>query len=918
MFELKSYQELALEAVESFLSECASGKAAADVFEEVCKANGWGKGKYLDPFHGKPCMCLRVPTGGGKTIIAAAAIRKIDDAYCKTGAPVVLWLTPSEAITTQTYKALSDPNHPYRQALNADFKSVKVVKVEDVDHALQLSDFRESCIVIVSTIQTFNIADTSQRNAYGFNENFQSFFSGLPPEKLSRLEKVEEKDLQNPDQTHLTAKNLGQVKYSLANLLNLFEPIIIVDEAHNNRTDKFFTTLGRLNPSVVLELTATPNKKLNNVIYQVSAWELKAENMVKLPVILGEFVNGWEICVDESVKIRKLLEDKTATEPDYIRPIVLIQAQPSGQEPSPEQVKDYLKETCGIHESQIAIATGKIKELAGVDLFAKTCPIRFVITVEALKEGWDCSFAYVLCSLQNIHSAKDVEQLLGRVMRMPYARARQNSELNNSYANVVSETTMTAAALLKDRLVESFGFNRIEANSIVEQKEEEDIQPPLIPSENPPVSTPPKPATKPSTLIINTKQNIGDLIKEKGLTGKITEVPATTTSGKKLILVDPKASAEELRDFIATASAKENQQATKENKEALAGLFAERARKLHTVDQTPFPAVPMLCFMVNGSTRILSSETVMQQTWNPLHYSTELEFKPTDKVVRSKIDATENRILEHDRLRDTLALPLETTSMSDDPDLLVKWVANRVRRTDVLPPVMLRFVETIICNWLMGSLKMPLAKLYNHKVELERAIRRLLEQNYQKAIREKFEQALLDLGTQEEFPDSTFDFKFDPAQYVPRNPYDPSRGGREFKKHFCPVIHDLHAFTSDGKTYSEEYRCAEEIDINPYVKRWIRNVERSDYAFWLPLVDGRFFPDFILELTNGKILVIEYKGENLYSNDDSRNKRQVGQVWEKASNGRCFFLMARKEDQYGRNVAAQIQNKIDMIMEGNA
>lgn len=112
MFELKSYQELALEAVESFLSECASGKAAADVFEEVCKANGWGKGKYLDPFHGKPCMCLRVPTGGGKTIIAAAAIRKIDDAYCKTGAPVVLWLTPSEAITTQTYKALSDPIIP--------------------------------------------------------------------------------------------------------------------------------------------------------------------------------------------------------------------------------------------------------------------------------------------------------------------------------------------------------------------------------------------------------------------------------------------------------------------------------------------------------------------------------------------------------------------------------------------------------------------------------------------------------------------------------------------------------------------------------------------------------------------------------------------------------------------------------------
>lgn len=912
MFKLKSYQELALGAVESFLIECASGKPVGEVFESTCLANGWGKGKYLDSFSGRPCVCLRVPTGGGKTLIAAAAIRRIDDAYCKTGAPVVLWLTPSDAITEQTYAALSNPDHPYRQALDSDFRSVKVVKVDEVDHALRQSDFRESCVIIVSTIQTFNIQDTSLRNVYSFNESLQPFFSDLNPLQASRLEKVEEPDLEILEQTYLTKRNLGQVKYSLANLLNLFEPIIIVDEAHNNRTDKFFTTLNRLNPSAVLELTATPDKKLNNVIYQVSAWELKAENMVKLPVILGEFTTGWERCIDESVKIRKLLEAKAALEFEYIRPIVLIQAQAKGQEPTPEQVKEYLIQVCGVPEAYIAIATGTTKELTGVDLFAKMCPVRFVITVKALKEGWDCSFAYVLCSLQNIQSAKDVEQLLGRVMRMPYAKARRTEELNNSYANVVSTSTLTAATLLKDRLVENLGFNRIEADSVVEQKEEEESETPELFPETKPgkVST----KDKPSTLVVKTKKELSEAIKNTGLSGLVSILPAQPSSGKTILQVSPVAEPEKLRKLVEEISEKESEAVATENEEALGGLFAERARKQHHVDQSPFPEMPRLCFSVGGRPRLLSEETVMTQQWKPMLYGTQLEFTPTSKIYRYQIDATENRILEQERLQASLELPFDSVHITDNPDMLVKWVAIRVRRTDVSQPDMLRFVEDVICNWLMGTQGMPLSKLYAHKVELERAIRLLLEKNFHKAMKSQFEQALLDLEKASDFPESTFVFKFDPTRYVPRNQYNPAKGGREFKKHFCPFIHDLHAFTPGGKTYAEEYLCAEAIDINPDVKRWIRNIERSDDAFWLPLAEGRFFPDFILELSNGKILVVEYKGEALYSNSDSQQKRRVGQVWEKASNGRCFFLMARSKDENGRNVAAQIQWKIDQIL----
>lgn len=908
MFELKSYQKLALDALESFLAECSEGTPASEVFEKNCLANGWGKGKYLDSFNGKPCVCLRVPTGGGKTVLAAAAIRRIDDAYSKTGAPVVLWLTPSDAITTQTYDALSNPEHPYRQALDADFRSVKVVRVEDVDHALTQSDFRESCIIVVSTIQTFNIQDTSLRNAYAFNENFQGFFANLKPSEAERLEKVEEKDLEEPSQTHLTKANLGRVKYSLANLLNLFDPIIIVDEAHNNRTDKFFATLNRLNPSVVLELTATPDKRYNNVIYQVSAWELKAENMVKLPVILGEFTNGWEGCIDESIKIQRLLEAKAALEPEYIRPIVLVQAQPKDQNPTPEEVKTYLMETCGIPEAQIAIATGSTKELTGVDLFAKTCPVRFVITVKALKEGWDCSLAYVLCSLQNIQSAKDVEQLLGRVMRMPYAKARTTPELNRSYANVVSASTLTAAALLKDRLVENLGFNRIEADSIVEHEEEKNS---LFPDTELTDSV----ASKTSSLVLTTKVDLKQAIEDAGLTGTVSVAPVTMPSGKHILQVSSSADPEKLRTLVHSVSQKVPEKAATENAEALAGLFYERARKRIPENDTPFPALPLLTYESEGSPRLLSQETVMTDAWNPILYGTKLDFAPTSRINRSQIDTTENHTLQMERLAEDAVLPFDSVPVADSPDLLVKWLRNRLRRSDVFPLVMLKFVETVVVNGLMGEKGMSLAKLTAHKVELATAIERLLEENYRKAVKEGFNQALFTLVNSDDFPDTAYEFKFDPSRYMPRRTYNPAEGGREFKKHFCPLIHDLHVFRSDGKIYAEEYLCAEAIDTTPDVKRWIRNIERSDDAFWLPLADGRFYPDFLLELTNGKILVVEYKGANLYTNEESQQKRRVGQVWEKTSKGRCFFLMARDKDEQGRNVAAQIQAKIDQIME---
>ena len=188
-----------------------------------------------------------------------------------------------------------------------DLESLQTVSPHDVGKA---------AIVIVATIQSFNVTDTAKRNVYSFFEELAPHFDNLAPHLTTGLEKVSEADLQT--QPYLTAKDLGRVKYSVANWMHLQRPIVIVDEAHNNRTDRFFKSLGRVNPSCVIEMTATPVPG-NNVLYHVAAAELKAEQMIKLPIVLAQHPQGWRECLRDAVLTRDRLEIVAQRETDYVR-----------------------------------------------------------------------------------------------------------------------------------------------------------------------------------------------------------------------------------------------------------------------------------------------------------------------------------------------------------------------------------------------------------------------------------------------------------------------------------------------------------------------------------------------------------------------------------------------------------------------
>ena len=423
--ELKNYQKAVMKDLTSYLTHLNDDdnlfKAWKHYWGEKNIAVGLGGvPAYNNAIAGVPHVCMKVPTGGGKTFMACAAVRRIFDEMPKEKPKVVVWLVPSDPILLQTTTNLSNPDHPYRQRLNADFAGRVGVYTKDMllnGQNFSPDTVREMLTVCILSYGSLRIDSTKKdvRKVYQENGNLLRFAEYFKDDEALLAD--------TPDT-------------ALIQVLRHLSPVVIVDESHNAGSDLSVEMLNNLNPSFVLDLTATPRKN-SNIISYVDARELKKENMVKLPVIVYNRNSSKDV-IEDAINLRNSLEQQAIIEEEaggrYIRPIVLFQAQPKTSNDSEtfEKIKKMLLDV-GIPEEQIAIKTSKVDTLGKTDLMSRNCPIRYIITVDALKEGWDCPFAYVLASIANKTSRVSVEQILGRILRQPYARKHQCGHLNTSY-----------------------------------------------------------------------------------------------------------------------------------------------------------------------------------------------------------------------------------------------------------------------------------------------------------------------------------------------------------------------------------------------------------------------------------------------------------------------------------------------------
>ncbi|MCW1295974.1 MAG: DEAD/DEAH box helicase family protein [Candidatus Parvarchaeota archaeon] len=475
--ELKKYQQISLDKLEDFLkytSTFGPKMAFINVTEQPYKSEYFGEDI--------PFICIKIPTGGGKTFVASHSIGKIYDNLLKNKLDrgIVMWFVPSDAILSQTLKKLKDKKDPHRAVLDEAFDNKVMVFSNEEALRIRKSDVDNYLCIIVSTLDAFRKEKNIQNKYKVYQEN------GALIDHFQEI-----------DDSKMLEKDESGVINSLANVIRLSNPLIILDEGHRAKTNLSFEILKNLNPSFVIEYTATPRLE-SNVLVEVHSSELKDENMVKLPLVL-ERDPQWMASINQGIAKREELEKEARLEKGKkIRPIALIQAEQEKEDNKKitvSRIKEFLlNETQGrVKEEEIAIKTSKENELEGVDLFDNDCKIRYIITVNALAEGWDCSFAYILISVANIGSRVAVEQIIGRIMRLPFAKKLSNENLNRSYVFASAKNFNEAADEIIKGL-EDNGYSRLDLVNATESRRtysfeanrrvNEDFEAPVIAYEN--------------------------------------------------------------------------------------------------------------------------------------------------------------------------------------------------------------------------------------------------------------------------------------------------------------------------------------------------------------------------------------------------------------------------------------------------
>lgn len=440
--ELKKYQQSALDTLKSYLQELEKvgpKYAFMGVTDQPYNA---------DYFNDTPFVCIKIPTGGGKTLVGCHATSEIMSSVLKHKMErgIVMWFVPSEAIKTQTLKKFKDRNDWHRQILDDAFQNN--VRIFSNEEALRIrkEDVKDNLCIIVSSLDAFRKEKTLQNKYKVYQEN-----GAL----LSHFENLEDRDDLEKDEE-------GTIINSLANVVRISNPLVVIDEGHKTKTELSINFIKELNPSFIIEYTATPRNG-SNILVDISATDLKAEEMVKIPIVL-ESSSQWQNSIANGIEKRNELEKESKkNKGEYIRPVALIQAQPKSSTQNNitvDQIKEFLL-NAKISEEEIAIKTSERNDLEGVNLFSKKCKIRYIITVSALAEGWDCSFAYVLISVANVGAKIAVEQIIGRIIRMPYAKRKAIESLNRSYIFASAKNFNEAATNIISGL-EKNGYSKLD------------------------------------------------------------------------------------------------------------------------------------------------------------------------------------------------------------------------------------------------------------------------------------------------------------------------------------------------------------------------------------------------------------------------------------------------------------------------
>lgn len=854
--ELKSYQKQVIDQLNGYFHYLQKNKNPAKAFNRYWEdkagiynpLNGDGMRPYRDNVPGAVHLSIKVPTAGGKTFIACNVLKTIFDAMPQHKTKAVVWLVPWSNLLDQTVRNLSDPEHPYCRKLNSLFHNrVRVYEKKDL---LQAAGFNPSLVQEQLSIMALNFASVRAKN----KDDRKIYEQNGALATFAQAYKSGGHLLPDTDET------------ALINVIRSMNPVLVVDESHNAESPLSVEMLQDLNPSFILDLTATP-KENANVISLVSAMELKKEHMVKLPVIVYNHPTI-ENVIESALHLQQKLETEAleleAKGGKYIRPIVLFQAQSKGKEENVtfEKLKKQLM-AIGISEDTIKIKTATINELKQVDLLSKDCPVRYIITVNALKEGWDCPFAYILASLADRSSTVDVTQILGRVLRQPYVMKHNSPMLNVSYV-------LTSSARFNDTLkhiidgLQDCGFSENDyrgQDAMPEEVKEEVLQNAIQ------TKYTKEPSSEPADLF-----DPGNI----SFHGHSTE----KTGNPSLLTIESMA--------IKQSRELEQQILNKETNDSDLSTFFEMGIKAvhYTMRESVAAAarnilLPRFIIRVQnlGLFDLEDHDTVLLDRANLLK-----DFKLADKahdikfesVVSDlyKIDAEETRKGEYRMSSYKFENPLVQEQVSEyilskpkegQVKDLMQIVVKQIGDMYPIPDADIKkYVSRILEDMSTGQLR----DFVQHQL------------SYTDLIKEKIK-LLADAHAEVIFNEwiETGKISTQPAW--------------KFKEAIIPVRTSANIsnslYSHEGEMNNLEQQFIMEVANYPNIAFWHRNLGKGK-GFALNGFKSDHYPDFIIVTKKGKVILVETKGGDR-DNSDSESKLRLGRKWAELSGPEYKYMM---------------------------
>lgn len=497
-----------------------------------------------------------------------------------------------------------------------------------------------------------------------------------------------------------------------------------------------------------------------------------------------------------------------------------------------------------------------------------------IITVDKSREGWDCPVAYVLMTFRNSSSATAVEQVVGRVLRMPSVKRKQHETLNRAYAYACSNQFGEIVQNLRDGLVQN-GFEKMDAKELIiaPEEDEDDLFSQLqetvlsLPEDDKGVVSPPD-----LSVFSSADLKKIDLTPEAGrmtVQGNVT--PA-------------------LRKKILSAFKDENHKSAIDQELTLQAEKQTPERPLPASRRGEKFAVPQLLIRQGDFLTVFDETTLIEGDWELASFDpvlNEQEF-PThqEAIQRARFGINKSEKVDV-RAYDELEAQLSLLDDEGGWDLLSlsSWLDSNIPFPYSSRDEKVAWIRRVL-EELINKRELTIETLAYRKFRLRKAVEEKLKSGLQKVQQAAFKEILeeernlhdkvakeIDHDTGIITASEKHNITFREGHYAYDDPYS---GYYQFRKHFFGVIGNL-------KSQGEEFECAMSLDQMPEVEYWVKNVEKKPGSFWLPTSRHRFYPDFVAKLTDGRILVVEYKGSKLSEAASEREKDDIGKLWASRS-----------------------------------